>query len=82
MVWMAIASTFGGVVMKDVFGYFGSGLEGYVQYNEAFKRNFDGAVVEPVGNDDTDEVAFSDDKPSKNCTEDEANEPRTDEVEF
>ena len=27
--------------MKDDFGYFGSGLEGYVQYNEAFKRNFD-----------------------------------------
>ena len=26
--------------MKDDFGYFGSGLEGYVQYNEAFKRNF------------------------------------------
>lgn len=29
--------------MKDDFGYFGSGLEGYVQYNEAFKRNFDSA---------------------------------------
>jgi len=29
--------------MKDDFGYFGSGLEGYVQYNEAFKRNFDNA---------------------------------------
>lgn len=27
--------------MKDDFGYFGSELEGYVQYNEAFKRNFD-----------------------------------------
>ena len=27
--------------MIDDFGYFGSGLEGYVQYNEAFKRNFD-----------------------------------------
>ena len=25
--------------MKDDFGYFGSGLEGYVQYDEAFKRN-------------------------------------------
>ena len=29
--------------MKDDFGYFGSGLEGYVQYNEAFKRNLDNA---------------------------------------
>ena len=27
--------------MKDDFGYFGSGLEGYVQYNEAFNRNFE-----------------------------------------
>jgi len=31
--------------MKDDFGYFGSGLEGYVQYNEAFKRNFDASAV-------------------------------------
>ena len=31
--------------MKDDFGYFGSGLEGYVQYNEAFKRNFDSTSV-------------------------------------
>ena len=30
----------GGVLMKDDFGYFGSGLEGYVQYNEAFEHNF------------------------------------------
>ena len=31
--------------MKDDFGYFGSGLEGYIQYNEAFKRNFDSTSV-------------------------------------
>jgi len=31
--------------MKDDFGYFGSGLEGYVQYNEAFKRNLDSTSV-------------------------------------
>ncbi len=36
-------AVFVGVLMKDDFGYFGSGLEGYVQYNEAFKRNFDSA---------------------------------------
>lgn len=29
--------------MKDDFGYFGSGLEGYVQYMEAFKRISDDA---------------------------------------
>lgn len=31
--------------MKDDFGYFGSDLEGYVQYNEAFKRNLDSPSV-------------------------------------
>jgi len=29
--------------MKDDFGYFGSGLEGYVQYMEAYKRISDDA---------------------------------------
>lgn len=29
--------------MKDDFGYFGSGLEGYLQYMEAYKRIFDDA---------------------------------------
>jgi hypothetical protein len=27
--------------MRDDFGYFGSGLEGYVQFNDALKRIFD-----------------------------------------
>ena len=39
--------------MKDDFGYFGSGLEGYIQYNEAFERNFNvgsapGSIPESV----------------------------------
>jgi len=29
--------------MKDDYGYFGSGLEGYVHYMEEFNRNFDNA---------------------------------------
>lgn len=37
--------------MKDDFGYFGSGLEGYVQYNEAFKRNFDNSTLENTNED-------------------------------
>ena len=39
--------------MKNDFGYFGSGLEGYVQYNEAFKRNFDTALT-PVDTPEND----------------------------
>ena len=39
--------------MKDDFGYFGSGLEGYVQYNEAFKRNFDSASPPNIFNKDS-----------------------------
>ena len=35
----------GDAFMIDDFGYFGSGLEGYVQYNEAFKRYFDSISV-------------------------------------
>ena len=41
--------------MKDDFGYFGSGLEGYVQYNEAFKRNFDS--VSPPNNFNEDSIS-------------------------
>lgn len=46
--------------MKDDFGYFGSGLEGYVQYNEAYKRNFDSAST-PVGISDDDSNMKSED---------------------
>lgn len=45
---------FGGMLVKDDFGYFGSGLEGYYQYNEAFRRNFDSVPVqcnEPADDD-------------------------------
>lgn len=31
--------------MKDDFGYFGSGLEGYVQYMEAYKRISDESSI-------------------------------------
>ena len=31
--------------MKDDFGYFGSGWEGYVQYMEAYKRISDDASI-------------------------------------
>jgi cell fate (sporulation/competence/biofilm development) regulator YlbF (YheA/YmcA/DUF963 family) len=37
---------FGGSFMKDDFGYFGSGLEGYVQYMEAYKRISDNASAQ------------------------------------
>ena len=39
--------------MKDDFGYFGSGLEGYVQYNEVFEHNFNNvsAIDNIFGND-------------------------------
>lgn len=36
---------FGGSCMKDDFGYFGSGWEGYVQYMEAYKRISDDASI-------------------------------------
>lgn len=43
--------------MKDDFGYFGSGLEGYVQYNEAFKRNFDsGSPPDNIPEEDTSDM--------------------------
>ena len=32
--------------MKDDFGYFGTGDEGYAQYMTAFERNFGSLVVE------------------------------------
>ena len=66
--------------MKNDFGYFGSGLEGYVQYNEAFKRNFDRAStpdsipnnniskIEPENEDsveDDKDMDFTEDNPSK-----------------
>ena len=42
--------------MKDDFGYFGSGLVGYVQYNEAFEHNFNNvtAIDNIFGNDVSD----------------------------
>jgi len=43
--------------MKDDFGYFGSGLVGYVQYNEAFKRNFDSASTpDSIPNDNISKI--------------------------
>ena len=48
--------------MKDDYGYFGSGLEGYVQYNEAFKRNFDcAAAPENISEDDVSGMGPEDD---------------------
>ena len=40
--------------MKDDFGYFGSGLEGYVQYNDAFKRNFETTSPNSTNTNDND----------------------------
>ena len=40
--------------MKDDFGYFGSGLEGYVQYNDAFNRNFETTSPNSANTDDND----------------------------
>ena len=61
----------GGVLMKDDFGYFGSGLEGYVQYNEAFKRNFDNAS--------THGSKPADDNPDRDKSDDFADEDLEDE---
>lgn len=43
--------------MKDDFGYFGSLLESYVQYYEAFKRTFDSALT-PVDTPENDVSDF------------------------
>ena len=40
--------------MKDDFGYFGSGLEGYIQYNEAFMRNCETTSPNGTNIDDND----------------------------
>lgn len=61
----------GGVLMKDDFGYFGSGLEGYVQYNESFKRNFDSASIQ--GNQS------ANDEPDRDKSEDYDDEDLEDE---
>lgn len=47
--------------MKDEFGYFGSGLEGYIHYNEAFKRNFDNATPENTNESEAREASSGDD---------------------
>ena len=48
--------------MKDDFGYFGSGLEGYVQYNEAYKRNYNSApAAENLPNIDVSDIEPEDD---------------------
>ena len=60
--------------MKNDFGYLGSGLEGYVQYNVAFKRNFDSASA-------LDNIP-EDDKPDENKSEDEDDEGDDEDGEF
>ena len=56
--------------MKDDFGYFGSGLEGYVHYNEAFKRNFDSASIPPsIAEDDAANKVEEDDTEIDDDTE-------------
>jgi hypothetical protein len=43
----------GDEVMKDDFGYFGSGLEGYVHYMEAFNQTLQDTTPENVDFDDS-----------------------------
>lgn len=51
--------------MKDNFGYFGSGLEGYVQYNEAFKQNFDNITTpNAISADEVLDIESEEDRPS------------------
>ena len=50
--------------MKDDFGYFGSGLEGYVQYNETFKRNFESvSTPDIIPKDDISDMEPEDEDP-------------------
>lgn len=48
--------------MKDDFGYFGSGLEGYVQYNESFKRNINVQAPAYSFDSDVSDIALDDDE--------------------
>ena len=64
--------------MKDDFGYFGSGLEGYVQYNEAFKRNFDSSAdPENIPKDDVSDMEPEIDDPMEDDKLDEDDEDDT-----
>jgi len=47
--------------MKDDFGYFGSGLEGYVHYMEEFNRNFKNTNLENAACDDSWDTDSDDD---------------------
>ena len=53
--------------MKDDFGYFGSWLEGYVQYNEAFKQNCD--TISTPNDIPSDEVLGF--EPEEDCSADD-----------
>ena len=51
--------------MKSDFGFFGSGLEGYVQYNEAFKRNFDSTSIrDDIPEDEVLDMEPEEDRPT------------------
>ena len=54
---------FGGESMKDDYGYFGSGLEGYVHYMEAYKQIFENKPAqESICGDDSSGIEPEDDE--------------------